>query len=239
MAPVDHKRSQWAITAVEIAIVVLSLVIVGVSASAAYFGWYLPKQKIKQVSMDLRKLQIAIAACATVDCYELYPPRGNYLPSGLTTPMAYLNMLPMDPFSPQRETYRYICQEGWGHASACLIASRGPDGDWDVERLPDRMKIHEGRWLSGRVKVKTVEYDWPEQHLTSPQPFGNVEYYITEDGRRVDVPEYEVIMLPKKQREGILGMKEIFQHFLKNNVAIYDPTNGLKSDGDIIRTSPF
>ena len=51
----------------------------------------------------------------------------------------------------------------------------------------------------------------------------------------MDVPEYEIIMLPKKAREGMLGTPEIIRYFLDNRVAIYDPTNGLKSDGDIIR----
>jgi hypothetical protein len=66
----------------------------------------------------------------------------------------------------------------------------------------------------------------------------NVEYYISEGGQRVDVPAFDIAILPKDPKtQGWLTMPQLIEYFAKNNIAIYDPTNGLISDGDIIRTN--
>jgi hypothetical protein len=98
----------------------------------------------------------------------------------LTTPIAYLNEAPIDPFSREEEQhYRYgIHPVGGG---PWIIVSNGPDGDEDLD--VNLFGLHTGR-------------------QTASNYYDSVHY-----GYEKPLIEYK-----------------------------YDPTNGMKSNGDIIRT---
>ena len=65
----------------------------------------------------------------------------------------------------------------------------------------------------------------------------DAEYIITQSGKRVDVPTMDILVLPASTKNnGWMNYKQLIELLADSNIAIYDPTNGLKSDGDIIRS---
>jgi type II secretory pathway pseudopilin PulG len=227
--------SSWALTALEIVAVLAAILVLALAAILFYYRSYRPRQQVKIVRQDLRSCRVAIEASFVDDYHDLHPARGNYLPVWLTTPRAYLATLPVDPFSPTGKTYRYFDQ-GLRSNPTYVIASCGPDGDCDLDRLPDRIKIHEDQLLSGRLTIQQAHLPnkWSRDRLYLLW-VDNVRYYVDETGQRIDVPQHELAVLPLgKTRQGALSHAELIAHLTKNNIAIYDPTNGLRSDGDIV-----
>lgn len=115
----------------------------------------------------------------------------GYIPTCLTTPIAYLSTLPEDPFGgvtgqgTKRARYRYSTSP----ANSWLIVSVGPDGRAQVDML-----------------------DYVERQDGGPANQGDIPLLIPSLG-----------ITPYSPR--VSGW-------------IYDPTNGIRSDGDIFRTGP-
>jgi hypothetical protein len=232
---VHLHSSARALTVLEVTITIVALVIIAFSATAFYYRVYLVKQKTKTARADLKNANVALLTYFVDICNDLYPDPKNYLSHQLTTPVGYLKALPLDPFSRSGETFRYVNQESGGNCTCYVLASRGPDGDWDVERLPLRFKVHEGRELQGQVRY-VASYDRSEQFQNFKEPVwvDQVKYYIKDD-KRVDVPQYELMGLPKRGAVPDSFLRTSMTLYLaQNGIAVYDPTNGLKSDGDIV-----
>jgi hypothetical protein len=185
------------------------------------------------------------------DGVPMWDPRpGNYFQPILTTPTAYLTRLPQDPFAPKGEELRFVktFDEGWD-LTYCL-ASRGPDGDCDIMRLPFRKKVPMSLLLPYDVaEYQTTSMDhpaefpwgWRDKALQekSGMPIfycqARVLYYKRENGQRVDVPEVEIVFLPDPPKGNYWSSREaLLQCLEQNGVSAYDPTNGIKSEGDIL-----
>ena len=60
------------------------------------------------------------------------PGKDNYLSGTLTTPVAFIDKIPKDPFSKTGGYFRYINDVKF--PIPYLLISQGPDGDWDIEK---------------------------------------------------------------------------------------------------------
>jgi hypothetical protein len=220
----------------KILIIVGSLLLIGIATAGTIIGnqlWL--NSKITKTNAELKIVQIGLESLFVDDCSDTMPLQGNYLTFKLTTPVAYIKSLMKDPFSPTNEYIRYVNQEGRANGTQYLLVSRGPDKDWDIDRLPDKIRYHERRILpTDTIKLKTDESNdienakegWNREH---------VEYVILKKGTKIEYPMIEVFALPTTgPNQGWFTQPQLIEYLAKNNIAIYDPTNGLRSDGDIM-----
>jgi hypothetical protein len=215
-------------------IIIGSILFIGIATAGTIIGNNsLLKHKIEKTAADLKTVQIGLEGHFVDACNDFMPLKGNYLPPGLTTPVAYIKSLMKDPFSPTGETIRYVNQEGRANGTQYLLVSRGPDRDWDIDRLPDKIKYHEGKMLSIDVhKVKINDED-KEHSATSGYWYEHVQYIVLQNGTKIEYPMIEVYALPTTG-PGWFTQPQLIEYLAKSNIAIYDPTNGLRSDGDMM-----
>ena len=261
------------------------IIVIALSMGCNYFYQKHINNKLNQVQKEQKEMATGVETLFVDDCSGVFPGPDNYLPPRLTTPIAYVKTLYHDPFSPANEPYRYIDQPGRGNGAMYIIASRGPDGDWDVTRVPKGVK----RFFTATVPFDSrfikyanesteskpednTNYSKVEYYVTAdgkkvyPVPgkkptteqlrsyvsmkykeakgellvtheyhFSNLEYYISSDGQRHDTPYliFRDLPLPGKN-SGWLTPKELQEFLATYQIAIYDPTNGIASDGDIL-----
>ena len=193
-------------------------------------------KRVAQARADELSIATALVSFFVDDCSGLNPGHDNYLPIHLTTPTPYLKTLPKDPFSKSGETYRYFNQIEAGNSTLFLLVSQGPDHDWDVDRLPGRYSPRELVNVPKGSSYKYAQYDKPNIANPDLRWVANVEYYITPGGERVNTPTYELKVIPKEGRDQQwVGVPQLIDHLAANGIFQYDPSNGLVSDGDIIR----
>jgi hypothetical protein len=264
---------------------IILMMVIALSMGCNYFYQRYVNHKLTQVKKEQKEIATGVETVFVDDCSGMLPGPDNYIPVRLTTPIAYVKTLYHDPFSPANEPYRYIDQPGRGNGAMYLVASRGPDGDWDVTRIPTGVK----RFLPVKVPfdaigvryVKSTTDSKPnnyynfkdiEYYITrggkkvipendrkpSPEVFRSyskikyksgsaemsvetsnyyydIEYYISSDGQRHDASYMIFRDLPiNDKNSGWLSPKGLQEFLASYQIAIYDPTNGLTSDGDII-----
>lgn len=124
-----------------------------------------------------------------------YMPMGEYKPP-LTTPIAYLEKLPRDPFHPYMRFYGYCSLRGKYLIAnpPIILHSFGPDLDLDINLQDLERSI---------VEVLSAK---PHEPPTEANPYSAAMY------REVKILN---LIIHK----------------------VYDPTNGLKSDGDIVQVA--
>ncbi|MFB3896889.1 MAG: hypothetical protein ACE14V_11375 [bacterium] len=216
-----------------------AILIIGIATAGAIIGNnYLLKEKIEKTYANLKTVQTGVEAHFVDNCSDMMPLKGNYLTPYLTTPVAYIKSLMRDPFSPSNETIKYVNQEHRGNGTQYLLVSRGPDKDWDIDRLPDKIRYHEGKILPENIKQLKVDDDNEVRNFKGNIGHGwceHVEYIVLSSGERIDYPMIEVFALPTTgQNQGWFTHPQLIEYLAKSNIAIYDPTNGLRSDGDML-----
>lgn len=217
---------------------------------AAAFGWpsshflrsLLAKKKTQRTRVLLREVRVALETNFVDDCGNTDPAEDNYLPAKLTTPIAYMSKLPSDPFSRAGETFKYVNQDNAGNATEYLLVSRGPDGDWDVDKIRERHAVQPRAWpdehkWSSFVYESTGSLRTSDRLLDDPYWRGKLAYIELKTGERFRVHLYDVRSLPKPEPSRWLGAEEMQKFLEASGVHVYDPTNGLMSDGDIISTN--
>lgn len=197
------------------------------------------KYKVAKTTAELKTVQIGLESLFVDDCSDTMPLQGNYLTPKLTTPVAYIKSLMQDSFSPTGEPIRYVNQEGRANGTQYLLVSRGPDKDWDIDRLPDKIKYHEGRVLpTDTLKLKTDELKEIRDAKEGGWWCEHVEYVILQNGTKIDYPMIEVFALPiTGPNQGWFTKPQLIDYLAISDIAIYDPTNGLRSNGDMMVTN--
>lgn len=209
------------------------ILIVGIATAGTIIGKNsLLKHKIEKTMADLKTVQIGLESLFVDDCSDTMPLQGNYLTPKLTTPVAYIKSLMIDPFSSTKETIRYVNQEGRANGTQYLLVSRGPDRDWDIDRLPDKIRYHEGLMTPENISLLKIDGQEERRNLGGSW-CEHVEYIVLSNGKRIDYPMIEVYALPTTS-PGWFTQPQLIEYLAKSNIAIYDPTNGLRSDGDMM-----
>jgi hypothetical protein len=200
--------------------------------------------KLDRVRADFLQFREATAAMQVDKGQFPYTQPGNRLPPSMTTPIPYMTTLPRDPFSPSGEFYRMVTQDAANHWTMhrTLFVSRGPDGDWDIDKLP-----RSERWAgmirpNGMMSAKSSELEEPTAIWANSLP--DAEYVLLEDGSRVEgtlIPD--AIMLPTFRGNDVgVPMRangiETSNYLVEHGVSPYDPTNGAYSDGDLVLSIP-
>lgn len=222
-----RSRKAHGLTAIEVAIIVVILAVLAILGAQFYLNGYVVRKRVEQSRAHLADLAKAIEA-RYVD-YSMYPVPMEYVrspeqyanerapsslsdaardvwkdyeetvraldeapdttifgpraiwPGSITTPVAYVKTLPVDPFSPGPDrSYRYMLYRGGDFPVSWILAGCGPDGDYDLPIYDFGREI-------GRMEKSPRD---PLGYHGFPRP----------------VITYQ-----------------------------YDPTNGLRSDGDLIR----
>jgi hypothetical protein len=166
------------------------------------------ESKLDRAKADLYQISVGVHGVYVDDGGGLRPGLDNYLPNRLTSPISYLTSLPKDPFSQTDETYRMIGQTSEEYPRSnytqFILVSQGPDMDWDIEKLPFRINAPRFESIGYGIRVSENQPLVPEKLIALPRP-----YYRLKSG-------------------------EVRKYLFDNKVSMYDPTNGLMSDGDII-----
>jgi hypothetical protein len=214
----------------------VALVVVGV----AFAAWKATAERLLERRLDRTRqdLRYLLKASNEMDGDKIYIPQtreGNYLSPTFTTPIAYLRTLLVDPFGHDGELYRAVSQSPrLASFTRTIYVSRGPDGDWDIEKLP-----RSPRWAGQSFSPDMATYKSATTDDGPTAPWGwtlpEVEYYTLKSGARVEgtlIPD--AIMLPDMEEKWRLApVADALAYLLKHGVEQYDPTNGAYSDGDI------
>lgn len=205
---------------------------------------YTLKKRIADTTALLRQVAIGVEAEFVDNCGELVPGEDNRLPAQLTTPLGYVSSRDFrDPFSRDGEPLQYYNQEGRGNGTMYVLASRGPDGVLDMANLPERLEMPRPvaafqLGLKGRDVTLKLSRDATETRFLSHYWCLDVEYFIDSIGNKVTNTSMTVRLLPKDAKTGgWLKREDLVAHLLAQGCTVYDPTNGLRSTGDIIRTN--
>lgn len=198
-------------------------------------------RKLERVKTDQRTIQVALESLFVDDCGNTYPDPENALPAKLTTPIAYLPSLPVDPFAGGGEPYRLFTQLNRGNGTAYLIVSRGPDGDLDSSRLP-YTKIFPApvQLPKGTVWVESFDKEG-RRDFKVDAPFAYWSAHVVAYGMGVDktvrVPQSTYRFLPGDSGDWDRWMtrRDLAPYLAEHGISVYDPTNGARSDGDSIR----
>lgn len=171
------------------------------------------ESRVDQAREGLARAGAAVSARFVDSALKLVPGPDNALPAALTTPIAYLPKLEEDPFADSRMPLRFVIDGGTMYGAGYIISSMGPDGDWDLGRLPGREYVADGRTIAPEL-------------LTA---------------RQREMPGiYEIVVLDRDVTHGIVGRARpeaadaLIEYLAGHDIAIYDPTNGAISDGDIL-----
>lgn len=219
------------------AAIVTAIAILG-SASYGIICRYNLRANVDSTQKRLKDVATGIASLFVDDCNGMEPDPHNYLPLKLTTPVAYVKERYVDGFSPKGEPLRYVNQANASNGTEFLVVSCGPDGDWDIDRLPLRHKLAQPVRPPDGSTIYMYDRDTTFSDLRGQASWGGwvnkVCYYTTVNGKRVDVPMIEVMIIPRDSPNYWLSRDQLIEYLAKSNIAFYDPTNGLRSDGDII-----
>lgn len=200
------------------------------------------ESKLKNVTAQLRRVNVAVESLFVDDCSGLDPEFHVDLPTRLSTPIAYLKPPDfIDPFGSGGETLLYLPEKYNRNGIDYVIVSRGPDGDFDAKSLPKVLELRRPislplgssyRTEDGSSITILTSYADPEQ------PRQNVVDYTTPDGVTHRNSGYKLYGLPPKGDAPIGTFKTRVDDFLATHgVVHYDPTNGLVSNGDVFRYS--
>jgi hypothetical protein len=202
---------------------------------------------------DLKNIRSAFYSRDIDVKQPLFPAEDNELPLEMlgtktadgyfVNRAAYILAYPLDPFakrwSEEKRGYRFITHPLGGRSYGCgIFVSRGPDRDWDIDRLPLNSEVY---------KIAPVPNDaqsimrFPERdQMDSPHYWpkdGRYTYYMSGSGEKIYGETYKVRALPDGENPKYptdLTREEVVNYLNKHNVSIYDPTNGIWSDGDIV-----
>lgn len=200
------------------------------------------ESKLKSVTAQLRRVNVAVESVFVDDCGGLHPEFHDDLPTRLSTPIAYLKPADFtDPYGRRGETLLYIPEKYFTNVCDYLIVSRGPDGDLDASRLPKLLEFRRRVSLTLGTSYRTEEghsITILPGSVDPEQPRENVVDYTTPDGvthRNNGIKKYG---LPPRTDDPNSSLRNSVDAFLSSQgVVQYDPTNGLLSDGDVIRYS--
>ncbi|MEQ8818815.1 MAG: hypothetical protein RLY93_01115 [Sumerlaeia bacterium] len=204
------------------------LVATGV-VSAQSVKWYDLHVRLAKAESRLHRLCVAVEAMK-VDMCRVFPPEaGNAPPTMLTTPIAYLAPIPSDPFGNGQEPFFYAISSMERCNQSYILASRGPDRDLDLSRLPATEQfypttaVHRAVYYLERGRFESWK---PDHRDNSAAPRYSPPYML-----RVLPDDLETSLQLGTRDEKRRCLSE-FLH--THGVAIYDPTNGATSDGDVI-----
>jgi len=196
--------------------------------------------EIAQFKKDARRARVAVHSYFIDDCGGVPDYPGNPLSPGLTTPIAYMESLPRDRFSPTAEILRYVQTQGAGNGARFLIISRGPDRDWDIDRLRTRATCYRPIGVGTDVVAYRPEgaLAWVDGRPYIYLNAGNtvkVAALKYADGREETVQTFESLSLgTKEDRYAPMTESSVQEKLARDGISIYDPTNGARSDGDLI-----
>jgi len=119
---------------------IVCIVAVGavVAASALYIPRMYLERRIRRVAADERSIALAIEAVHVDDCGDSNPDAGKLHPGQVDHAGGLPKVVAQDPFSKTGEPYRFLNQRFRNNATYYVLASCGPDGVWDIDRLPHR-----------------------------------------------------------------------------------------------------
>ncbi len=109
---------------------------------------------------------------------------------------------------------KYYNRPEHGNGTLIVIASRGPDGDVDLDRLPYRTEL--------LPAIRTAEGWWRAE-----------AEFLDSDGKRRENTTVSVRLLPPLRRTGGLSQRDLLDVLAGHGISLYDPTNGSVSDGDV------
>jgi hypothetical protein len=225
----------------------LSLITITIGGVIYAYQWYKEPLKLyDQVKADQRKIIVAAESWFVDNCNHLDSANENYIPPRLTTPIAYLPKLPKDPFSQSGETYRHISEIGRANSAVYYIVSQGPDRDWNIDRLPlTATKDDVYYFNSDVVAYRAVNNEeFIENTEYNESEYGIWKSFVGEvkkaDGSTLYVGQKTILALPSpsENESSYESYHQFFATYMQyNNIPTYDPTNGLRSNGDIFKLS--
>ncbi len=123
------KHAHQAFTLIELLVVVA---VIGVLTSIAvpHFSDALIRSKVAQVKSEQKALRDAIELYR-LDHQTVPPAQGPFEPSyfdrlrPLTSPIAYMNILPTDPFQPMKSSFMFSEEEAHRYENRMYIYNRG------------------------------------------------------------------------------------------------------------------
>jgi len=206
---------------------------------------------VAKANSDLRQLSVAFHSW-DVDVKTPMPAfADNTLPWILTTPIAYLSGFPEDPFGPPGSSYRVVTQVDGHYNRTVVLASAGPDGDYDVLQLPTRARLvlrtGEPSELYLGLMARLPLSDPPKDRAPRCVRTADGSYWFVPPGhywgsqasmdRSVKGVEASVVVLPDPVvlDGGALPGEAAIAYLITNGAPPYDVTNGARSNGDIIR----
>jgi hypothetical protein len=223
-------------------VVALSLCAIIVAAAAAFGSRnYLLNRKLNALQKQFREIRVGIESEFVDNCGETPANDRNLFPLQLTTPIQYVKPeFRRDPFGKAGEPLRYYNQPGRGNGTMYVFASRGPDGVLDLSNLPLKHRMWrpigpgevpgaDREKCQVKIEGKRVTEDFFYAYRDG------VEYVIGPTGKRIDNTSITVQILPRFDAVTHRGnLDDLRTYLLENGCIIYDPTNGLRSRGDII-----
>ncbi len=176
------------------------------------------------------------------NCSGFYPEPDVDIPTQLTTPYAYTKAEnTLDPFGKNGETMLLFPGRYFSNGSSVAIASRGPDGDLDCKRLPKVSNYYTPVQLEAgteyedwNVKVKTQNKENEDELLQQ------VVRHKNQSGVWIENSGIPILTLPgyEKKFHVVYTEKQLRDWMTENGVFQYDPTNGARSDGDLMMINP-
>jgi hypothetical protein len=208
------------------------------AAGAAAWGFVeIPRRQAKKLERardDMRLLLTAINSIDIDKTTKLDAVEGNALPPEITAPRHSSPRPLIDPFGDGAETYRFVATAGCDHSEGVnLFASRGPDGDWDVDKMERFPRYAPVVMPSDAHRLRTVRdgervlHKWEEGAALA-----GVSWYTLANGERFEFePVGDNLAFPPHAARD--RWKFDAAYLAARGIHQYDPTNGAYSDGDI------
>lgn len=195
--------------------------------------------KVERALRQQRDLVKGVLALFIDDCNGIGPEPNYAIPTRLTTPIAYTASEQfIDPFGDGREWMMFLPTYYYANTGAIAFLSRGPDGDLDGERLPPGkawprpLELPDGTSYTilspngGEGSYRVNLDPWNPRFTHFVHRWKNGEEWISNDTVapptmppiRVGSDDFTATQLP---------------WFAEHGVHLYDPTNGIISDGDV------
>lgn len=222
--------------------------VVFVCAAALLAGCGSGEKKVEErmalTAQRQRSLAVGVMALWVDDCGGLAPEIDVDFPNRLTSPIPYITADAMqDPFGKPGERLYYLPAFHFRNTGTIAIISRGPDGMLESRDLPKLgttsrpIELPDGTPFEDERGVPLTTSKFTRMGTSHHH---SVARYQGEDGEWHDNPTIRLPQLPTPDRgtsnEEYLATVRAW--FVENGVHVYDPTNGLKSRGDVIRFFP-
>ncbi len=196
------------------------------------------REKVKAAEELLREGAVAVESKFIDDCGAQLISEFNYFPAELTTPIGYLKSPLLDPFGKNGEVLHFINQPDHVNGSNYLIVSRGPDGDLDLSSWPHKeqyyapLQLPPGTALLYKPDILSTKTATQEKSYAGFWTHHAQSYTL--DGVEKTNRSVSVSTIPHSLERGS-SVDPFVEYLVDHDISIYDPTNGLYSDGDIIR----